>query len=89
VVQDCNVFGGKDACKKLPVASSFGKTCAADRQDLSIDCVYYDSVEQNMSIDPETAMTAVLGEVDYARMKEHCKQCMNNLKAMVPPFTLA
>jgi hypothetical protein len=82
MLQDCNIFGGKDACKKLPLDSNFGKACAADRQDLWIDCVYYREAEKNMVTDPETAMASVLG-ADYARMKQHCRQCMNNLKAMV------
>ena len=81
-VQTCNIFGGEAACKTLPQDSPFGKACAADRDDLKIDCVYWKDTEQNMHLDPSVTMAAALGD-DYAALRQHCPQCLRNMQAMV------
>jgi hypothetical protein len=81
-MQTCNIFAGVESCKQLPSDSAFGKTCAADRKDLNVDCIYYKDAEKKMTIDPSASMSAALGD-DFAAMKQHCPQCLRNMQAMV------
>lgn len=81
-MQTCNIFGGEDSCKQLPADSQFGKSCGKEREDLFVDCIFYSDSEKSMDLDPRDSLADALGS-DYAKIKGHCPECLNNMQALV------
>ena len=82
LLQTCNIFGDVDSCQQLPEDSQFGQTCGKEREDLKIDCIFYSDSEKSMDLDPRDSLAEALGD-DYAKLKGHCPECLNNMQALV------
>jgi hypothetical protein len=82
MVQDCNIFGGKDACKAIPSDSKFANECKSYRPDLMVDCVYFDSSEGSLNSHPRDTLQHYLQDA-YTSVAQHCPECFISLTALV------
>ena len=81
-MQTCNIFAAEESCVSVPPETELGQACAAARPELKVDCVYSERALMDSHINPVDGMAAVMGS-DYAPLRQHCPQCLENLQAFV------
>lgn len=74
---DCNLFGGRDACKALPETSTFASKCT--REDLSVDCAYYQfALQETNDAPPSENITKMAQELNIPE----CEACDAHVDAL-------